>query len=83
MPTFHFVTKSPNAGAPASSPPCVTIDEALRGAKFMLGNGADSVWIVDGDGKLILPADQVKLRLESLDAPLGEPISTPPSPLRS
>ena len=27
----------------ASSPPCATIDEALRRANFMLGNGADRV----------------------------------------
>jgi hypothetical protein len=83
MPTFHFVTQSANAGVPVSSPPCATIDEALRGAKLMLGNGAVSVWIADSDGKLVLPADQVRLRLDSRDAPLGEPRSTPAPPLPS
>jgi hypothetical protein len=67
MPTFHFVTKSAKAGVPVISPPCATIDEALRGAKFMLGNGATSVWIADSDGKLVLPADQVRLRSDALD----------------
>ena len=84
MPTFHFVTGSANAGVPVSSPPCATIEETLRGAKIMLGNEAASVWIADSDGKLVLPADQVRLRLDSLDlAALGEPRTTPPPPLPS
>jgi hypothetical protein len=40
-----------------------TVDEALRGAKFRLGNGAAMVWIVDRQGHLVLPADQVAARL--------------------
>ncbi len=48
----------------------------------MLGNGAASVWIVDGDGKLVLPADQVRLRLNPLGrtppvAPLGAAPANP------
>jgi hypothetical protein len=31
MPTFHFVTESAIAGVPVSSPPCATIEGALRG----------------------------------------------------
>ena len=84
MLTFHFVIGSANAGVPVSSPPCATIEEALRGAKLMLGNGAASVWIADSDGKLVLPADQVRLRLDPLDlAALGEPRMTPLPPLPS
>jgi hypothetical protein len=50
----------------------------------MLGNEAASVWIADSDGKLVLPADQVRLRLDSLDlAALGDPRTTPPPPLPS
>jgi hypothetical protein len=83
MSTFHFVTESGDED-PASSPPCATIEEALRGAKLMLGDGVGSVWIADSDGKLVLPADQVRLRLDSPDlAPLGEPRTTPPPPLPS
>ena len=63
MPNYFFVTPAAIPGRTATSPPCATIDEALRGANFMLGNGAASVWIVDGEGNLILPADQVRLRL--------------------
>jgi hypothetical protein len=39
----------------------------------MLDNGAASVWIVDGEGNLILPADQVRLRLTPLDSAASEP----------
>jgi hypothetical protein len=35
-----------------------------------LSGGAAFVWIVDGDGRLILPADQVKARL-------GQPARAP------
>ena len=41
-----------------------TIDEALTEAASELSNGFAFVWIVDGDGNLILPADQVKARLD-------------------
>jgi hypothetical protein len=63
MPNYFFVTAATTPGRTASSPPCETIDEALRGANFMLGNGADSVWIVDGEGNLVLPPEQVRTRL--------------------
>jgi hypothetical protein len=43
--------------------PFATLEDALRGARFMLGNGAPSAWIADGAGNLVLPADQVRLRL--------------------
>ena len=40
-----------------------TVESTLRTADAILGKGADSVWIVDREGNLILPADQVRLRL--------------------
>ena len=40
-----------------------TIDEALTEAASALSSGSAFVWIVDGDGNLILPPDQVKARL--------------------
>jgi hypothetical protein len=64
MQTYFFVTAAAVQGRTTSSPPCSTIDEALRGANFMLGNGADSVWIVDGGGNLVLPPEQVRIRLK-------------------
>jgi hypothetical protein len=33
----------------------------------MLANGAASAWIVDAEGVLVLPAAQVKSRLDALD----------------
>jgi hypothetical protein len=43
-----------------------------------------SVWIADSDGKLVLPADQVRIRLDSHDlAALSDPRTTPPPPLPS
>ena len=47
-----------------------TMDEALMEAGSALSNGSTFVWIVDGDGNHILPADQVKSRLNQ----------TPPAP---
>ena len=68
MSTYLVVTPAATPGVTVSSPPCGTIDEALSGADFLLGNGAASVWIVDGEGNLILPADQVRLRLKLPDS---------------
>jgi hypothetical protein len=73
MSNYLLVTPAATPGVTASSPPCATIDEALSGADFLLGNGAASVWIVDGEGNLILPADQVRLRLNPLDSEAGQP----------
>ena len=42
-----------------------TFDEALRGARFRLGNGAVLAWVIDRDGNLVLTADQVAERLKS------------------
>jgi hypothetical protein len=63
MPNYFFVTAAATQGRTTTSPPCATIDEALRGANLMLGNGAESVWIIDGGGNLVLPSEQVKSRL--------------------
>ena len=41
-----------------------TIDEALSEAVSALGSGSAFVWIVDGEGNLVLPPDQVKARLD-------------------
>ena len=73
MSTYLVVTPAATPGVTARSQPCGTIDEALSGADSMLDNGAASVWIVDGEGNLILPADQVRLRLAPLDSAAGDP----------
>ena len=63
MPQFFFVAAAAAPSRAARSRPCATIDDALRGAKFVLGNGAASVWIVDGAGNVVLADEQVRLRL--------------------
>jgi hypothetical protein len=64
MPEYFFVAATAAPIRAAKSRPCVTIDDALRGANFMLANGAASVWIVDRDGIVVLAAEQVRLRLK-------------------
>jgi hypothetical protein len=64
MPEYFFVTAMPAPSGVARSRPCATLDNALRGANFMLGNGAASVCIVDSDDNLVLTAEQVRLRLK-------------------
>jgi hypothetical protein len=65
----HYTVVIPSAtpGAGAGSPPYITLDDALNNARFMLANGAASAWIVDAEGVLVLPAAQVKSRLDALD----------------
>ena len=43
-----------------------TVSQALQSAKALLSDGAPSVWIIDNEGHLILPADQVRLRLTAV-----------------
>jgi hypothetical protein len=64
MPEYFFVTPMTAPVGTVRSRPCATLDSALRGANFLLGNGAASVWIVDSDDNLVLTAEQVRLRLD-------------------
>jgi hypothetical protein len=41
-----------------------TIDGALGEAAVTLSSGSAFVWIVDGEGNLVLPPDQIKARLD-------------------
>ncbi len=65
MSNYTVMIPSSTPGAALSSPPYATIEDALRGAKFMLANGAATAWIVDAKGRLALPAEQVRSRLDS------------------
>ena len=42
-----------------------TVEAALRSADAILGKRAGAVWIMDREGNLILPADQVRHRLSA------------------
>jgi hypothetical protein len=82
MTAYFFVVPDRTPGVAKRSPPCTTLEDALRGALFMLGNGAPSAWIADGAGNMVLPADQVRLRLDlpSL-APSNDPGPAPQTAL--
>jgi hypothetical protein len=41
----------------------LTIGDALKEAKFLLGGGASLVWIDDKEGNPILPADQIRAKV--------------------
>jgi hypothetical protein len=63
-----------------------TLVEAIREAEFELSGGAAFAWIVDGEGHLILPADQVKARLRPVGrrparfrSLIGSQLQRPPS----
>jgi hypothetical protein len=72
MSKIYFVHAATGGGVPMVKASRATIDEALREAEFELSDGAAFVWIVDGEGHLTLPADQVKARLaQSAMAPRG------------
>ena len=62
--TSNFLVAIRSArGARTGATKYATVSQALQRAKTLLGEGAPSVWIVDSEGHLILPADQVRLRL--------------------
>ena len=70
MSKIYFVHAATSVGIPVVTASRATMDEALREAEFELSGGAAFVWIVDGDGHLILPADQIKAHLhQSARAP--------------
>ncbi len=72
MSNIYFVHAATGGGVPVVKASRATIDEALSAAEIELSGEAAFVWIVDGKGRLILPADQVKARLEqSARAPRG------------
>jgi len=64
MSTIYFVHAATSAGISAVKASRATIEEALREAEFELSGGAAFAWIVDEEGHLILPADQVKACLD-------------------
>ncbi len=72
MSKIYFVHAATHLGIPMVKASRATIDEALREAEFELSGGAAFVWIVDQDGRLILPADQIKARMDqAAGAPRG------------
>ena len=68
MITYFVVTATTTPGIPVIGPPCLSIEKALCGAESLLGDGAVTAYIVDSDGNMILPADQVRFRLKLSDS---------------
>lgn len=62
MTGHYLVTSVSRLTSAASGRSYRTIEDAHRSANAILGKVADSVWIVDREGNLILSADQVRLR---------------------
>jgi hypothetical protein len=72
MSTTYFVHAAETAGVAMMKASRATIDEALKEAELELNSGAAFVWIVDGQGNLVLPPSQIKARLDQLaSAPRG------------
>ena len=65
MPEVYFLTPATRRKTSASELAYPTVESTLRIADAILGNRAESVWIVYREGNLILPADQVRLRASS------------------
>jgi len=67
--TFYLRGRSAKDGPAVSyAHPCKSVDEALREAEKALAAAGDIVWIVDEAGNLVLPADQVRMRLQGRSA---------------
>jgi hypothetical protein len=64
MPTIYCVHAAEREGQSSLKASRITMAEALKEAKLLLMAGASHVWIADKDGKLILPDDQLKARLD-------------------
>ena len=66
---FYLRSRAAKDGSAVSyAHPYKSVDEALREAEKTLAAAGDIVWIVDEAGNLVLPADQVRLRLQYRNA---------------
>ena len=70
-PETCFVTSATRRNACGSELGYPTVEAALRAAEVILGKNAELIWIEDREGNLILPADQVRLRVSSLRSAPG------------
>ena len=64
MTTYFAVTTTTTPGVPVVGLPFPSIETALCSVKPLLGDGAVTVYIIDSDGNLVLPADQARTRLK-------------------
>jgi len=62
----YLISANFGHGACMTNARYATVADALTGASELLDDGVPAVRIVDSGGKLILPADQVSLRLHPM-----------------
>ena len=72
--TYYFVIAAQPSDVTERSRPYVYFGDALDCAGAKLSNGAAKAWIVDRDGNMVLPAEQVYIRL-GMDQHSSEPRS--------
>ena len=66
---FYLRGRTAKDGPAASyTHPYKSVDDALHEAEKTLAAVGDIVWIVDEAGNLVLPADQVRMRLQGRSA---------------
>ena len=71
-PETYFVTSATRRNACGSEFGYPTVEAALRAADLISGKNAELIWIEDREGNLILPADQVRIRVSSLRSAPGD-----------
>jgi hypothetical protein len=64
-PETYFLTSATRRSATGSEFGYPAVEAALRAADVIMAKDAELIWIEDREGNLILPADQVRLRLSS------------------
>ena len=62
--TFYLRGRAANGPTVHYSRAHKSVDDALQEAEKTLSAAGDIVWIVDGAENLVLPADQVRMRLQ-------------------
>jgi hypothetical protein len=70
-PETYFLTSATKRNVCGSEFGYPTVEAALGAAVVILGKNAELVWIENREGNLILPADQVRLRVSSLRSAPG------------
>jgi len=66
---FYLIGRTEKDGPAVShAHPYKSVDEALSEAEKTLAGADDIVWIVDEAGNLVLPAEQVRMRLQDRNA---------------
>jgi len=63
MSKSYRVASNSNQGAGTANLQYATVEDALRSLKGCLVNDSSIISIIDSEGQLVLPADQVRLRL--------------------